>query len=125
MLQNERSPVTIGLLISLLEENGEIHLHKAIGKTLPWEVTFKLSCGRRQSFPGVSNCKGTHLPNRRLRDTSWVPGLQRSLGGGHGDPLQNSWQENPMEEGAWRTVAHTVTESDMLFSVVKALTLGP
>ena len=28
-------------------------------------------------------------------DLGSIPGLGRSLGGGHGDPLQYSWLENP------------------------------
>ena len=34
--------------------------------------------------------------------TGSVPGLGRSLGGGHGNPLQNSCLENPMDRGAWQ-----------------------
>ena len=36
-----------------------------------------------------------------IRDASSVPGLGRSCGGGHGNPLQSSCLENPMERGAW------------------------
>ena len=35
------------------------------------------------------------------RDTGSVPGLGRSLGEGHGNPLQYSCLENPMDRGAW------------------------
>ena len=30
-----------------------------------------------------------------------IPGLGRSPGGGHGNPLQCSCLENPMDKGAW------------------------
>ena len=44
-------------------------------------------------------------------DMSWIPGLGRSSGGGHGKPLQYSCLENPMDRGArWATV-HRVTKS--------------
>ena len=33
-----------------------------------------------------------------IRDVGTIPGLGRSLGGGHGNPLQYSCLENPMEE---------------------------
>ena len=36
-----------------------------------------------------------------IRDAGSVPGLGRSLGGGHGNPLQYSCLENPMDRGAW------------------------
>ena len=35
-----------------------------------------------------------------------VPGLGRSPGGGHGNPLQYSCLENPMHRGAWWATAH-------------------
>ena len=31
-----------------------------------------------------------------------IPGSGRSPAGGHGNPLQNSCLENPMDRGAWR-----------------------
>ena len=47
------------------------------------------------------------------RDTGLIPGSGRSPGGGHGNPLQYSCLENPMDKGAWRAAVHGVTkESD-------------
>ena len=37
----------------------------------------------------------------------------RSLGGGHGNPLQYSCLENSMDRGAWQATVHRVTESEM------------
>ena len=40
-----------------------------------------------------------------VRDVGLIPGLGRSPGGGHGNPLQYSSLENPMDRGAcWATV---------------------
>ena len=36
-----------------------------------------------------------------VRDSSLFPGLGRSPGGGHGNPLQYSCLENVMDRGAW------------------------
>ena len=36
-----------------------------------------------------------------IRDMGAIPGLGRSPGGGHGNPLQYSFLENPMDRGAW------------------------
>ena len=36
-----------------------------------------------------------------IRDVGSVPRLGRSPGGGHGNPLQYSFLENPMDKGAW------------------------
>ena len=35
-----------------------------------------------------------------------IPGLGRSLGGGHGNPLQDSCLENPMDRGTWWATVH-------------------
>ena len=44
-------------------------------------------------------------------DTGSIPGLGRSPGGGHGNPLQCSCLENPMDRGAWQATVHRVTQS--------------
>ena len=46
-----------------------------------------------------------------LRDVRLLPGSGRSLGGGHGDPLQYSCLENPKDRGAWQATVHRVSES--------------
>ena len=43
-------------------------------------------------------------------DLGSIPGLGRSPGGGHGNPLQYSCLENPMDRGAWRATVCGVTE---------------
>ena len=48
-----------------------------------------------------------------MGDLGSIPGLGRSLGGGHGNALQYSCLENYMDRRAlWATV-HGVAESDM------------
>ena len=46
-----------------------------------------------------------------IRDAGSVPGLGRSPGGGHGNPLQYSCLENPMDRGGWWAAVHRVTMS--------------
>ena len=48
-----------------------------------------------------------------VREVGSIPGSGRSPGGGHGNPLQYSCLENPMDRGAWWANAHSVAESDM------------
>ena len=48
-----------------------------------------------------------------VRDPSSISGLGRSPGRGHGNPLQYSCQENPMDRGAWWVTVHGVAELDM------------
>ena len=50
--------------------------------------------------------------NADVRDVCSIPGSGRSLGGGHGNPLQYSRLENPTDRGDWASV-HEVTESGM------------
>ena len=47
-------------------------------------------------------------------DSGSVPGLGRSFGGGHGNPLQYSCLENPVDRGAWWATVYRVTESIQL-----------
>ena len=44
------------------------------------------------------------------RDSGSIPGLGRSPGGGHGNPLQYSCLENPMDRGAWWATVHGVAK---------------
>ena len=46
-----------------------------------------------------------------VRDTSSIPGLGRPSEGGHGNPLQYSRLENPMDRGAWQATVHGVAKS--------------
>ena len=46
-----------------------------------------------------------------IRGTGSVPKLGRSPGGGHGNPLQYSCLENPMDTLAWRATVHRIAKS--------------
>ena len=46
-----------------------------------------------------------------VRDLGSIPGLGKSPGGGHGNPLQYSCLENPMDRGAWLATVHGVANS--------------
>ena len=46
-----------------------------------------------------------------MRDVSSIPGSGRSPGVGHGNSLQYSCLENPMDRGAWWATAHRVAKS--------------
>ena len=45
-----------------------------------------------------------------VRDTSSIPGLGRSPGGGNGNPLQYSCLGNPIDRGAWQATVHSVAK---------------
>ena len=61
-------------------------------------------------FPGGSVVK--NLP-ANARDAGLIPGLERSLGEGNGNPLQHSCLENPMDRGDRRLQFMGSKESDM------------
>ena len=44
-------------------------------------------------------------------DVRSIPGLGRSPGGGHGNPLQYSCLENPMDRGIWQATVHRIARS--------------
>ena len=46
-----------------------------------------------------------------VRDMGLIPGSGWSPGGRHGNPLQYSCLETPMDTGAWRATIHRVTKS--------------
>ena len=46
-----------------------------------------------------------------IRGTGSVPGLGRSPGGGHGNPFQYSFLENPMDSGAWVATVHRTAQN--------------
>ena len=45
------------------------------------------------------------------RDVSSIPGSGRSPREGHGNPLQHSSLENPMDKEAWWATVHRVAKS--------------
>ena len=64
--------------------------------------------GASQRVLGVRN-----LPTnaRNIRDVGLIPKSERSHEGKHGNPLQYSCLENPMDRGAWRATIHRVTKN--------------
>ena len=60
-----------------------------------------------------------------IRDTGSIPGLGRSPGGGHGNPLQYSCLENPTDRGAWWVRVHRVTKSRTRLSMHAQLSKAP
>ena len=51
-------------------------------------------------FPGGSVVKNLPANAKDTGNAGLIPGPGRSPGGGNGNPLQHSCQENPMDRGA-------------------------
>ena len=65
----------------------------------------------QMGFPGGASSKESPANEGDVRDMGLIPGSGRSPGGGHGNPLQDSCLENPMDGGAWRATVHVITKS--------------
>ena len=57
-------------------------------------------------FPGGSDGKESACNAGDIGDANLIPGLVRSPGEGHGNPLQYSYLENPVDRGAWQAMVH-------------------
>ena len=51
-----------------------------------------------------------------IRDVDLIPGSGRSPGGGHGNPLQYSRLEKPMDRGDWQATVRGVAKSQTRLS---------
>ena len=56
---------------------------------------------------------------RDTRDVGSIPGSERSPGGGHGNPLQYSCLENPMDRGAWKATVRRVAKGRTQLSIAQ------
>ena len=65
-------------------------------------------CGASQAAPVVKNPPANEGD---VRDEDSISGLEKPLRGGHGNPLQYSCLENPMDRGAQQATVHRVTKS--------------
>ena len=63
-----------------------------------------------QPFP-VAQCKESACNAGAIGNAGLILGLVRSLGGGHGNPLQYSCLENPTEKGAWWATVHGISKN--------------
>ena len=65
-------------------------------------------------FPGGSSGKEPSANTGDIRDANSIPSpvLRGSPGGGHGNPLQYSCMEKPMDGAAWWATVHRIAESD-------------
>ena len=63
-------------------------------------ISFKVLCTKNVGFPGALVGKNPLANADDVEHAGSIPGSGRSLGGGHGSPLQYYSLENPMNRGA-------------------------
>ena len=71
-------------------------------------MVFCYSSEGRIGFSDGSVCKESA---RNPGDAGLIPRWGRYPGGGHGNPLQYSYLENPIDRGAWQATVHRITKS--------------
>ena len=74
-------------------------------------------------FPGGPVVKTSLASAGDERDVGLIPGSARYPGGGHGNRLQYSCLENPMDRRAWWATVHGVAMSRTRLKLVKPLSL--
>ena len=67
----------------------------------------------KPGFPGGASGKEPTASAGDIRDSGSISVSGRSPEGGHGNPLQYSCLENPMDRGVWQPTVHRVAESDI------------
>ena len=98
----------IASLVAQLVKNLPIMQETQVG-FLGWEDPWRrnrLPTPVFLSLPGGSVGKESAC---NAGDLASIPGWERSPGGGHGNPLQYSCLENPMDRGAWWATVRGVT----------------
>ena len=78
-----------------------------------WEIfrsTYLLIQGFTEWLSGKESSCNTGATGNAVS----IPGLGRSRGGGHGNPLQCSCLENAMDRGAWWATVHEFAKSQTL-----------
>ena len=78
------------------------YMLQIISSSPPFIIWFCLYCFL--GFPGGSAVKILPAMQVAAGDVDSIPGLGRSPGRGHGNPLQYSCLGNPMDRGAWRAM---------------------
>ena len=64
----------------------------------------------------VLGVKNSPANEGEVKDVGLIPGLRRSPGGGHSNPLQYSCLEDPMDKGSWWATVPGVPKSQTRLS---------
>ena len=87
---------------------GGFQLSSLVSTEMPW-VFFSITL--RIGLPWWFSSKDSTCSEGDSGDLGSIPGSGRSPGRGHGNPLQYSCLENPVDRGAWWATVHGVTKS--------------
>ena len=80
-------------------------------RVLEWvAIAFSIFAHYVDPFQSGPRGKEPACQCRSRRDAGSIPRSRRSSGGGHGNPIEYSCLENPMNRGAWLATVHKVTQ---------------
>ena len=74
-------------------------------------LLFLFPCRNPQAFQVGLVVKNLPANEGDVREADLISRSGRFPGGEHGNPLQHSCLENPMDRGAWRDTVHRVAQS--------------
>ena len=84
-------------------------MSSGLGKTLDKGTSFVLNNNKSRSIKVALVVKNLSPNAGDVGGLDSIPGLGRSPGGGHGNPLQNSCLENPIDRRVWQATVRRVT----------------
>ena len=89
-----------------INTNTHNYIPAGLGRTWVGGEKILAATARNKGFPGGSDGKVSAC---NMGDLGSIPGLGKSPGGRHGNPLL-AWRI-PMDRGAWQATVHGVTKS--------------
>ena len=75
-----------------------------------------MNCMRTSAYKHCISFRASLVAAHNVGDLGSVPGLGRFPGGGHGNFLQYSFLENPVDRGVWWATVHGVTKTQTQLS---------
>ena len=102
--------------------SGEFHEQRSLAGYSPWgcqelDTTEWLSTAQHSTAQGITRAsqvaqgKESACNAGDTGDAGLIPSLSRVLGGGHGNPPQYSFLENPLDRGVWWAIVHRFAKS--------------
>ena len=92
-----------------IESIWAIHIFRVLSPF--WSCYLEIFFLIEYCFPGGAVGKNPPANAGDISNVGLIPGLGRSPGGGNGNPLQDSYLENPMGRGAWPATVQGVAKS--------------
>ena len=100
------------LILNFLSKKRNCNFIMMIKTSKFHRISIIYSTQERQHTRGVPGGSEDKASACSAVDLGSIPGSGRSPGGGHGNPLQCSCLENPMDKAAWQPAVEAVAHTD-------------